>query len=96
MTNTPDKTIQVLQQVATLVGAGLPAPTSVTFAGRPAVLVRGTDLADWLIALELPLPTWAPDRDDDTWEHATWPAGTFAEEPFEIRAVRRIDTEVPC
>lgn len=96
MTHNPDKAIQVLQQVAGLVAAGLPTPTSVTFIRHANVLVRDADLADWVIALELPLPTWVPDRDDDTWEFATWPDGTFTEEPFTLSAVRPVATEVPC
>lgn len=80
-------TADALRAVADLIDGGVPKPLLIMCTGaRPAVQVTDRDLADWLIALDLPMPIWdgAPGDPTGRAERATWPAHVFVDQPFTL------------
>lgn len=88
-----------LRAIAELIDSGLPVPTGVHLCcgRRPTeVQVASDDLGDWLLALDVALPTWHRDRIDSSYEHADWPDDAFDDKPFALSCCRELVQEQPC
>jgi hypothetical protein len=87
MTTTTLDTAATLRAIAGMIEDGCPAPIGISIlASGPRVQVRHEHLADWLIALDLPMPTW---RLTSSWDGALahWKPGTFDGLPFRLDCV---------
>lgn len=82
--------VRDLRHIAELVEEGLPAPIGITPARsghRTSIQVWDTDLGDWLLYFEEPVPIWNADKFGG--ERVEVPLG-----PFVLTAWRRAVTEV--
>lgn len=86
-----EEAVDVLHNLANHVHHGLPAPTSIDLDGPLTVVTVHEDaLADWLIALELPLPAWDLPGDWSRYQVAQWDDTAFDALPFRLDCVRKI------
>jgi hypothetical protein len=86
-----EEAVDVLHNLANHVHHGCPVPEAIYLNGNMVqVSITEDGLTDWLIALELPLPTWDLPGPWSHYQVAQWDESAFDALPFTIDSVRRI------